>query len=474
MRRESVSRSLGIVVFAHLLCVSLAVLADDQTSANETDSRGREPGSRVAKNIILMISDGCGYNHVMAASLFEHGKTGEQVYEHFPFRAAMSTYHLKSGMPVGYDPSAAWSDPDYATRSFTDSAAAATAMSTGQKTYNGAIGLGPGGQRLVHAWQRAEELGLATGIVTSVQFSHATPAGFVAHNRSRSNYAEIAREIIMDSAVDVVMGCGHPWYDKDGIAVDKPNKFIYVGGEDVWKALVEGTAGGDADGDGQRDPWTLVQTREQFQAMKSGETPNRVCGVAQVYKTLQQDRSGDGKAAPYSVPLLETTPTLAEMSRAALNVLDEDPDGFCVMIEGGGVDWASHDNQSGRMVEEQIDFNRSVEAVVDWVETQSSWAQTLVVVTSDHECGYLTAPASQLEGLDLLTPLPNNGAGSLPDMQFNSGNHTNVLIPIYAKGPGVDALNALADQTDPKRGAYLDNAEIGEFILEMLATSNSR
>jgi alkaline phosphatase len=266
------------------------------------------------------------------------------------------------------------------------------------------------------------------------------------------------------------MGCGHPWFDANGRAKTKPNKFDYVGGRETWDALAGGQAGGDADGDGKADRWKLIQTREEFRALMSGRTPHRVCGVAQVNKTLQHGRAGDTEAIPFQVPLIETVPTLAEMTRAAINVLDDDPDGFCLMVEGGAVDWAGHDNQTSRMIEEQIDFNRAVEAVVQWVDENSTWAETLLIVTSDHECGYLTAPVPKAEGStdrpapDASVRLTNNGKGALPDLQWNSGSHTNCLVPVYAKGPAVRRLSKLADQQDPKRGAYIDNAEIGEVL----------
>ena len=172
------------------------------------------------------------------------------------------------------------------------------------------------------------------------------------------------------SAADVVMGAGHPWYDANGVLKATPNTFDYVGGQATWDALVAGTAGGDADGDGDADPWTLIQTRAEFQSLMSGPTPDRVLGTAQVYQTLQQGRSGDGFADPYVVPQIESVPTLTEMTLAALNVLDNDPDGLYLMVEGGAVDWAAHANQSGRMIEEALEFERAVEAVVDWVQRE--------------------------------------------------------------------------------------------------------
>ena len=143
---------------------------------------GKSAGGK-PNNVILMISDGCGYNHVDAATIYQYGKTGVQSYEQFPVKLAMATY--QDGQ--SYEPLKAWSDFKYVSKrkSFTDSAAAATAMSTGVKTFKGAIGLDPDKAPLKHTVQIAEQLGKATGVVTTVQISHATPAGFVAHNKNR-------------------------------------------------------------------------------------------------------------------------------------------------------------------------------------------------------------------------------------------------------------------------------------------------
>jgi alkaline phosphatase len=277
---------------------------------------------------------------------------------------------------------------------------------------------------------------------------------------SRNNYEEIGQEMIYDSAADVVMGAGHPCYDADGVYNDCTNTFKYVGGETTWDDLVAGTAGGDADGDGVDDPWTLIQSRAEFQALMNGPTPKRVVGTAQVYQTLQQGRSGDGFADPFAVPLIESVPTLEEMTRAAINILDDDPDGFFLMIEGGAVDWASHANQSGRLIEEHIDFDNAVAAVVDWIQANSNWGETLLVVTGDHETGYLTGPGSD----PTWEPIVNNGAGNLPGMEWHSGSHTNSLIPLYAKGDAGRMFRRHADEYDPVRGRYIDNIELAKVL----------
>ncbi len=413
------------------------------------------------KHIIIMIADGCGFNHVDAASMYQYGRTGIQVYEHFPVQLAMSTY-MYSG---SYDPARAWTDFEYVKANPTDSAAAATAMSTGEKTYGQAIGVNNDGMDLKHIMQHAEELGMATGVITSVEWSHATPAGFVAHNSSRNNYAAIAREMVYEGATDVIMGCGHPWFDADGRRKTSPNTFKYVGDQPTWNDLVAGTAASDADGDGSDDPWTLVQTRAEFQALTDGTTPDRVLGSAQVYTTLQQARGGDAYADPYAEPLIDSVPTLEEMTRAALNIVDNDPDGFVLMVEGGAVDWAAHANQPGRVIEEEVAFNHAVEAAVDWVEKNSNWGETLLIVTGDHETGYLTGPGSDPAWM----PLVNNGEGNPPGMEWQSGDHTNSLIPFFAKGR--DATLFRKDpglQSDPVRGDYIDNTMIAKTLFDLL------
>lgn len=372
----------------------------------------------------------------------------------------MSTYEVEkladNCSPLGYDPGRAWNDFNYKNPCATDSASAATAMSTGVKTYNGYIGVDTEGVPQWHLMQEAMAENKAAGVVTSVEFSHATPAGFVAHNISRNNYAAIANEML-NTDLSVIMGAGNPEFDDSGVTANKDAK--YVGGATTWAALKDPS-------DGSLDDWTLIQTREAFQALATGQTPARVVGVPQVYTTLQQARVGDGKANPFVVPFTPTVPTLVEMTRAALNVLDNDPDGFVLMIEGGAVDWAGHANQSGRMIEEQIDFDRAVEAVVAWIQKNSNWGETLLIVTGDHETGYLTGPMDMSS--PVWVPVVNWGAGQLPGMQWNFGEHTNQLIPFFAKGDDGRWFNKSADLTDPVRGPYIDNTDIAKVIIELL------
>ena len=427
-----------------------------------------------ARNVILMIDDGAGYNHHLAGSLYDKGQPGAEAYNAFPVQVAVATYSYGDvpvngceGGVVGYDPALAWSQFWYVLGDPTDSAAAATAMATGVKTYDSAIGVDCGRHAEANIVEIVESLGKSSGVVTSVPFSHATPAAFVAHDVARDDYLGIAHQMIATSAVDVIMGGGHPYFSRVGQASKKPG-WTWVGSAD-WAALTAGTAGADANGDGVTDPWTLVQTREEFQALMTGETPQRVLGLAQVRRTLQADRGGDAYAAPFEVPFIETVPTLSEMAAGALNVLDADPDGFFLMVEGGATDWASHDNQPGRMIEEEVAFDRSVDTVTAWVDQHSSWDETLVVVVSDHETGYLTGLGSQSSADGpLWLPVSGKGAGVTPGLQFNSGTHTNSLVPLYAKGAAAQVFRDAVSGFDPHRGYFLDNTDIHRLIEQVM------
>jgi alkaline phosphatase len=414
-----------------------------------------------------MISDGMGYNTMISADYFQYGATGTQQYQQFPVRKAMSTYSVYGS----YDPLQAWGLFSYLSLAPTDSASAATAMSTGVKIKDNVIGLDVDGKALYHVAQRAEALKKSTGVITTVEWSHATPAGFVAHNASRNNYAQLANEMIFGSATDVIMGAGSPLYDDNGARLATPTNYQYVGGQDTWNALVNGTAGGDADGDGDADPFTLIQSKFQFERLADAEkTPARVCGTVRAATTTQQARGGDAKADPYNVPMNANVPDLKVMTKAALNVLDDNRKGFFLMVEGGAVDWAGHANQPGRIIEEQVDFNQSVNAVCRWVNRNSSWNETLVIVTADHETGYLWGPGTGADasGNGTWIPVANNGEDTLPGMQFNSGNHTNSLVPIFAKGAGSSVLGSTAQKTDAKYGKYLDNTEIAKTIFSVM------
>jgi alkaline phosphatase len=111
------------------------------------------------------------------------------------------------------------------------------------------------------------------------------------------------------------------------------------------------------------------------------------------------------------------------------------------------------------------DFNQSVAEAISWVESSSSWDETVIIVTADHETGFIWGPDS---GGDSFVPVGNNGKGNVPDFEWYSGSHTNSLVPVYAKGSGSETVMQFADEVDPERGNYITNSEIAQIIFRLL------
>ncbi len=377
----------------------------------------------------------------------------------------------------GYAPKTANSDATYVKLKPTDSAASGTAFASGVKTYDAAINVDMNSIPLLTITQRAESLGKSAGVVSTVQISHATPASMAAHNVSRNNYSAIAQEMILQTRLDVIMGAGHPWYNDSGDSLNvdsinalsasaKAKRYQYVGGDTLWNNLRAGKASG------QEGIWKLIETKEQFENFANGEgsTPARLIGIAQAATTLQQSRSGGAADDEVGeVSFNENVPDLATMSKGALRVLSKNEKGFFLMIEGGAVDWAGHANQSARLIEEQMDFNNAVDSVIKWIEAHGGFEENLLIVTGDHETGYLTGENTTIaaDTSARVYPVQNKGEGNMPGMQWNSGDHTNQLIPLFAKGAGSESITKQADEWDPVRKYYVRNNEVGATMFEL-------
>jgi alkaline phosphatase len=435
--------------------------------------------------LILLIADGWGYRHIEAANQYTGQTPAYQSWTHFP----MATF------PQGgsYDPAQAWSDFEYVNSGATDSAAAATAMFTGQKTANGRITVSADGTaRLFSLADQARLNGKAVGTVSSVYISHATPGAWYAHNDARGNGFAIADEGLWgepnttgDPGVDgryagghgpslppvaVMLGAGHPAWEggsyvnqvmRDKLAAESatPGNFTFV-------ERLPGSPDGGA----------------RLLAAADNPAVRRLAGLFGGTGGNLEYQLADGSGAN------PENPTLAEMTVAALHVLNRHPFGFVLMAEGGAVDWAGHNNHMDRMAGELIAFNKTVQAVIDWVADPtngSNWQNTLVVVTGDHETGYLTAapdvfPNQPLGGVNPATlGLERQIAGSSRRASWddtdwdsaidpgetvywtwNYGSHTNSLIPLYAKGPGAELFSGLTVGIDPERGPYIDNTSV--------------
>lgn len=466
-----------------LTLTSLAVFAF-ATTVEAQQAVQNTSNSAKAKNVILLISDGAGMQTWNAASYYRYGALGKEVYDKFDVKLFAATHPLNTSKTatktnegsVKFDSAKLWDNQksndvyqgglgnydgyfagyDYARRDITDSAAAATALASGYKTYNNAINWSNNDTRLKHIGEYVVESGRSLGVVTSVQWSHATPAGFLAHNPSRNNYAEIAKEIVDSGLATVVMGAGHPYYDDNGNPREPKDEkaFRFVGGKESWDKLASG-----------QSEYRLIEKKEDFVALAEKRLDlggkSKLLGTAQTSNTLQFNRSGQAAGQ-----LLTNQPDLATMTKGALNLVSQNSNGFFLMVEGGAVDWAAHANNLPRIVEEQIDFNLAVETAVEWVEKNSSWDETLLIVTTDHGNGLLQGPNSDVNPY---APIINQGAGALPLVRWHTDNHTRELVPVYAKGFGADFFHKVA-RKEPNLGRvykvgessqrYVDNTHI--------------
>jgi alkaline phosphatase len=134
---------------------------------------------------------------------------------------------------------------------------------------------------------------------------------------------------------------------------------------------------------------------------------------------------------PYEVDGLGDLPHLSEMAEVALKILDNDADGFFLMVEGGKIDHAGHDNDLLRNVTETIEFARAVEVAMSWARDRTD---TLIIVTADHECGGLKVEK-------------NNGAGKLPTVSWSTNDHTAAKVPVYAWGANAKMAREIKDNT---------------------------
>ncbi len=319
-------------------------------------------------SVIVFIGDGMGPEQVAAAGLFATGTAGTLSFEAFAHQGRITTHSADAAV--------------------TDSAAAGTALATGVKVDNSVIRTAsPGdGAELPTLLERAAAAGKSTGLVTTTYMTHATPAAFGAHDPSRSNTAGIAADYLAQTRPNVLLGGG-------------------ANGLTIGAAAAAGYA--------------VVTDRAEMLAIDT-ETATHVSGQF------------GSTHLPYEYDGLGALPHLSEMTATALAILDGDPDGFFLMVEGGRIDHAGHDNDIERNVRETVEFAHAVTEAVNWAAGRTD---TLIVVTADHETGGLTV-------------LAGSGAGSAPAVTWSTGLHTGVPVAIYAWGVNAKLVGGLMDNTD--------------------------
>ncbi len=287
---------------------------------------------------------------------------------------------------------------------YTDSSSSATSMTAGIKTFNGGVNVTYDCrpvETLAHWVQR--DRGMSIGAVTSVPFCHATPAAAYSHNVSRDDYQDLSRDMLglpsvahrkaPLSGMDVVIGAGWGAESKDGkgqgqnfipgnkflAQEDKVRCSVPAGGKYVVAERTRGRPGREVLLEGTR---AAVAGNHRllgfFGTAAYGHLP---------FQTANGDYlpTRDMKATEkYSREDLEENPTLADMTEAALMVLEKNPKGFWLLIESGDVDWANHANNIDNAIGAVFSGDDAFRRVVDWIDSRKAWADSLVVVTSDH------------------------------------------------------------------------------------------
>lgn len=343
-------RTLWIII-AVILCVTFAAAAV-LFALNYVDS-GVDPVSEMrAKNVILLIGDGMGFNHIKAGNIYSGSRLQ---MERFAVSGEVMTRSLTPGA--------------------TDSAAAATAMATGIKTYNGRIAY-KDGKNLTTVAEMAMAEGKKVGVVVTKSVTDATPAAFLTHASDRGETQSIAEQLV-NSDVDVLFGLG--------------DEYMY--------ALADSIA------TDEREYCTTFQTIAD--AVQSSEK-EKIFGLLE-----------DGSIQNFGAN------TLAQLTRNALTKLSaEADDGFFLMVEGSKIDSASHDNDMQAMLNELQAFNATVSACKEWAAANGD---TVVIVTADHETGGLKVPdiKDASEAYDALLDFDSS------DKWFTKTGHTSVNVGYY-------------------------------------------
>lgn len=404
------------------------------------------------KYIFYFIGDGMGPSHVLGTELYLGelqgviGRPQKLCFTQFPESAFVTTYSATNGV--------------------TDSAASGTALSTGHKTYNAAIGVG---RDTVEVYSVAADLadkGMAIGVATTVPINHATPSAFYAHNMSRHNYDEIA-----------------PW--------------MLEAGYDFY-------AGGDVKGYDETRKNVYDKAKEQGYAIARGY--NDYLAKAEGAEKIMLYQKDVATELPYAINRTEKDLTLAQITAAGIDFLEEkSKKGFFMMIEGGKIDYAAHNDDGATVFQEVLDFDAAVAVAYEFYKKHKD--ETLIIVTADHETGGLVlgyrgdytlnlktlssqkvsvermieilqaekeTTWERLEQLvkenigvgirnkkangervtvdyDLAREIAYNAVYDLnrsAALSWASGNHSGTFVPLFAIGKGADMFNGVIDNTD--------------------------
>ena len=316
------------------------------------------------KNIILLIGDGMGVAQVFSAATVNNGVLN---MTQMPFTGFSKTQSAN----------------DY----ITDSAAGGTALSAGQRTYNGALAVDTDTLDIPTILEISKSNGYATGLVSSSSITHATPASFIAHQPSRNMQEEIAADFI-GSDIDIFIGGGRKFFAerKDG------------------RNLLDEL---------KKDNYYVFNSLDEAASINSG-------------KLAILTADNHNKAYP------ERGEMLPEATEKAINVLKNNSNGFFLMVEGSMIDWGGHDNNTAYVVQETLDFDRAIGKALEFASSNN---ETLVVITADHETGGMTLNGGDINKKEV-------------SAKYTTGGHTAVMVPVFAYGAGADKFTGTYNNTE--------------------------
>jgi alkaline phosphatase len=332
----------------------------------EIESEKSPKSHKKYKNIIFFIGDGMGLSQITAACIANGNHLN---LERFPVIGLIKT------------PSS--------NNIITDSAAGATAFSTGKKTNNGAIGVDKNGAPLKTIIELAEENNITTGIVVNCTVTHATPAAFYGHQPTRSNINEQLASAFVKSNIDVLIGGGKKYFTE---RTDKINLLDSL----------------------RKRGYAVIDSMAQASVIHQGQL---VCLLA-----AEQPASLLNGRDSY----------LPQATAKAIELLKNNENGFFLMVEGSQIDWGGHENNSEYIIKETIEFDQALAEALKFAQQDSN---TLIVVTADHETGGFSINGGNLENKSV------QGA-------FTTDYHTATMIPVFSYGAGAELFSGIYENTE--------------------------
>jgi alkaline phosphatase len=415
-------------------------MREGRAAVTEVRSRYAALGVKApkAKNIILFIGDGMGVSTVTAARILEgqlRGESGEEnllSFERFPDVGLIKTYNTNQQTP--------------------DSAGTITAIVTGAKTRAGVISMDElvdgddisklDDHRLITVLEMAEKRGMSTGVVTTTGVTHATPAALYAHSPSRkwesdaklsagarqADFPDLARQLIEfdhGDGVDVVLGGGEKHFRPKSQAAARSGERPVVGVRGDGRDLT-------AEWEARRSGSVFVRSCAQLEALKPAKNLHLLGLFSSEHLRYETDRVGGAFCEP----------SLTQMLTAALTILERNPRGYFLLVEGGRIDHGHHASNAYRALTDTIEFSEAVA----FADKHTSASETLIVVTADHDHVF-TISGYPTRGNDILgLVIPNDGKGR-PSSKPSVDGHGHPYTTLgYHNGPG----NVAASSTQPE------------------------